>query len=129
MGKVCSDVQLRPELQKHANKRMWAERQPPGNLNDSQPKNGASKCSLAKIYVSIDLPRSFLQLSSYSLATPTGSLLEETGTLLAAGDISEKGWPEGSRDLSHPWAVLNAYCALLIPDIYCVSLSPYGQVW
>lgn len=80
MGKVCSDVQLRPELQKHANKRMWAERQQPGNLNDSQPKYGASKCSLPEIYVSIDLPRSFRQLSSYSLATPpSGSLIEERG--------------------------------------------------
>lgn len=122
VGKVCSDVQLRPELQKHANKRMWAERQPPGNLNDSQPKNGASKCSLPEIYVSIDLPCSFLQLSSYSLATPPGrSLLEETGTLLAAGDVSEEGWPEGTRDLSCPWAVLKACCAPLIPDSYCMN--------
>lgn len=82
---------LRPELQKHANKRMWAERQQPGNLNDSQPKYGASKCSLPEIYVSIDLPRSFLLVSSYSLATPPShSLPEEIETQLAAGDISEK---------------------------------------
>lgn len=67
-------------------------RQQPGNLNDSQPENGASKCSLPEIYVRIDLPCSFLQLSSYSLAPPPSrSLLEEMGTLLAAGDISEAG--------------------------------------
>lgn len=124
---------LRPELQKHANKRMWAERQQPGNLNDSRPKYGASKCSLPEIYVSIDLPRPFLWLAaSYSLAAPPSrSLPEETGTPLAAGDVSEKGWPEGTCDLSHPWAVLKAYCAPLIPDIYCgyVSRSPYGRVW
>lgn len=73
-------------------------------------------------------PASFISPVKQLLIGYTSQRLTDRreGILLAPEDLSEEDWPEGTRDLSHPWAVLKVTCTPLIPGIYCgdVSRSP-----